>query len=152
MGATGEVHLLCGAPEKEPQKPADKYQKGLVCSSPRGHSVHSRFELTGRYFFFRVAFDFPRDASDLRARLMTAGFEISDLWEGQVVFRYDRPEQVLEHLLKSGAGTAFYEAIDPQRRSALADEFVALLADRCRRPAGYEVGHDYVACIARNGQ
>ena len=77
------------------------------------------------------------------------GFEIDDLWEGAVVFRYDCPEDVLEHLLKSGAGTAFYDAIDPDRREPLRNEFFRLLAERNHGAGTYEVAHDFVACVAR---
>ncbi|MHC4176956.1 MAG: methyltransferase domain-containing protein, partial [Planctomycetota bacterium] len=96
----------------------------------------------------RVAFDFPRDMQQLEAETAAAGLRVDQLWEGAVVFTYDGPQQVLEHLLKSGAGTAFYDAIDPERRESLTDEFLGLLADRGRSPAGYQVSHDYVACIA----
>jgi MoaA/NifB/PqqE/SkfB family radical SAM enzyme/protein-L-isoaspartate O-methyltransferase len=97
----------------------------------------------------RVAFDFPRDMCQVQAELSGAQFKVDELWEGAVVFRYDSPEHVLEHLLKSGAGTAFYDAIDPSRRASLTDDFLMLLADRHRSSAAYEVVHEYVACIAR---
>jgi protein-L-isoaspartate O-methyltransferase len=97
----------------------------------------------------RVAFDFPRDLGHVRSELATAGLTPTELWEGAVVFRYDRPEQVLEHLLKSGAGTAFYDAIAPAQRASLSRMFVDLLAERHKSTASYEVQHDYVACIAQ---
>jgi MoaA/NifB/PqqE/SkfB family radical SAM enzyme/protein-L-isoaspartate O-methyltransferase len=96
----------------------------------------------------RVAFDFPRDMNHVRAEMVEAGLEINDLWDGAAVFHYARPEDVLEHLLKSGAGTAFYDAIDAELRQSLADEFVGLLAYRHRQRADYEVSHEYVACVA----
>jgi MoaA/NifB/PqqE/SkfB family radical SAM enzyme/protein-L-isoaspartate O-methyltransferase len=96
----------------------------------------------------RVAFDFPRDRDHVRAEMAAAGFEIGDLWEGEIVFRYGAPQGVLDHLLKSGAGTAFYDAIAPDRRRPLTDEFLRLLAKRRPGPAQYEVNHEYVACIA----
>ena len=98
----------------------------------------------------RVAFDFPRDTEQIRQQTAAVGLHIDELWEGSVVFRYDSPARVLEHLLKSGAGTAFYDAIDPARRPELTDEFLRLLA--ARHPAdrvGYEVCHEYIACVAR---
>ena len=97
----------------------------------------------------RVAFDFPRDTSHVRAETAAAGLQAEQLWEDAIVFRCDSPEGVLKHLLKSGAGTAFYEAIDPERRPGLTDEFLAAIAERSRPGGGYEVQHDYVACIAR---
>ena len=96
----------------------------------------------------RVAFDFPRDDARVRAELADAGLAVAEIWDGAAVFRYDSPEAVLDHLLKSGAGTAFYDAIDPERRAALTDEFLRLLAERRRQPTHYEVRHDYIACIA----
>lgn len=97
----------------------------------------------------RVAFDFPRDMGHVQAETTAAGLAVEQLWEGVAVFQYDSPEKVLEHLLKSGAGTAFYDAIDPDRRVSLTDEFLRLLADRQRPLADYRVSHEYVACIAR---
>lgn len=95
----------------------------------------------------RVAFDFPRDMNHVR-QLLSAGFEILHLWDGKIVFRYDTPEEVLEHLLKSGAGTAFYDAVDPRRRKRLEREFLSAIANRKGRRQGFEVIHDYVSCIA----
>ncbi|MGA2172504.1 MAG: radical SAM protein [Sedimentisphaerales bacterium] len=95
----------------------------------------------------RVAFDFPRDMNHVR-QLLSAGFEILHLWDGKIVFRYDTPEEVLEHLLKSGAGTAFYDAVDPKRRNRLEKDFLGAIADRKGLRPGYEVIHDYVSCIA----
>jgi protein-L-isoaspartate O-methyltransferase len=95
-----------------------------------------------------VAFDFPRDAASAAAELSAAGLAVEEVWDGVVVFRYDRPKDVLDHLLKSGAGTAFYEAIDSDRRDVLANEFLMLLAERRRGSGAYEVAHEYVAAIA----
>jgi len=55
---------------------------------------------------------------------------------------------VLEHLLKSGAGTAFYDAIDPVRRPALTERFLQMLASRHAPGTDIEVCHEYVACVA----
>jgi MoaA/NifB/PqqE/SkfB family radical SAM enzyme/protein-L-isoaspartate O-methyltransferase len=96
----------------------------------------------------RVAFDFPRNVESAKTQLVAGGFVVEELREGVVVFRYNRPEEVLEHLLKSGAGTAFYDAIGPDRREALSREFLELLAERQRGSRGYEVAHEYVAAIA----
>ncbi len=97
----------------------------------------------------RVAFDFPRDRDHVAAEMAAVELEVEELSAGAIVFRYDSPEGVLEHLLKSGAGTAFYDAIDADRRASLADEFVALLAERQQSSTAYEVTHDYITCIAR---
>ena len=97
----------------------------------------------------RVAFDFPRDAAHIRTLLADAGLTGLETWDGSVVFHYDSPEAVLDHLLKSGAGTAFYDAIDPERRDALTAEFLRLLAERNPSPSDFAVAHNYVAAIAR---
>lgn len=97
----------------------------------------------------RVAFDFPRDAAHIEAEMQAAGLQIEHLWDGAAVFRYQTPEQVLEHLLKSGAGTAFYDAIDPARREALTAEFLDLLAAGRQPPERFQVAHEYVACVAQ---
>ncbi len=96
----------------------------------------------------RVAFDFPRDTEHVRALLQGVGFEIQALWQDSIVFRYDSPEQVLEHLLKSGAGTAFHDAIKPSRRPALTERFLQMMASRHGPGKKYEVRHEYVACVA----
>ncbi len=95
----------------------------------------------------RVAFDFPPDLNHTRRKLESAGFDISHLWDGKIVFRYDTSEKVLEHLLKSGAGTAYYDALDPKRRDELQGRFIETLA-RKNPAAGYEVIHDYICCVA----
>jgi predicted TPR repeat methyltransferase len=97
----------------------------------------------------RVAFDFPRDTDHIRVLLATAGFEPQALWQDRIVFRYGSVEQVLEHLLKSGAGTAFYDAIDPTRRPALTERFLQMLGSRHKPGRDFEVCHEYVACVAR---
>jgi MoaA/NifB/PqqE/SkfB family radical SAM enzyme/protein-L-isoaspartate O-methyltransferase len=99
-----------------------------------------------------VAFDFPRDTDHVRTLLHAAGFEIQALWQDSIVFPYGSPEQVLEHLLKSGAGTAFHDAIDPARRPALTKRFLQMLTSR--HPAGtdIEVRHDYVASVASRAE
>lgn len=94
----------------------------------------------------RVAFDFPRDTNHLR-QLLAAKFEALHLWDGEINFRYDTPEEVLEHLLKSGAGTAFYDAIDPKRREGLKKRFLEIIAQR-KTSSRYEVIHNYICCIA----
>ncbi len=96
----------------------------------------------------RVAFDFPRDLDQVRVLLESVGLEIQTLWEDSIVFRYDSAEKVLEHLLKSGAGTAFYDAIDPARRDALTSRFLQKLAQRHESGMNFEVRHEYVACMA----
>lgn len=95
----------------------------------------------------RVAFDFPRDKNYIRQKLYSAGFIISHLWDGKIVFHYDTPQEVLEHLLKSGAGTAYYDAIDPKKRKNLEQKFIGILAHK-KSSASYEVIHDYICCIA----
>jgi hypothetical protein len=95
-----------------------------------------------------VAFDFPRDTDHVRTLLQGAGFEIQALWQDSIVFHYGSPAQVLEHLLKSGAGTAFHDAIDPARRPALTQRFLQMLALRHAPGTDIEVTHDYVACVA----
>jgi MoaA/NifB/PqqE/SkfB family radical SAM enzyme/protein-L-isoaspartate O-methyltransferase len=97
----------------------------------------------------RVAFDFPLGAGQMRQDVAAAGLVPEDCHEGAVVFRYDTAAEVLDHLLKSGAGTAFYEAIDPARRAGLTDEFLERLEAAHAGRTPIEVVHDYIFCIAR---
>ena len=95
----------------------------------------------------QVAFDFPRDLDHVQTELAHAGLVPRQLWEGHVCFSYNTAEQALEHLLKSGAGTAYYEAVVPDRRAELTQEFIKRLKERT--PDGsYRVVHDYLACVA----
>lgn len=96
----------------------------------------------------QVAFDFPRDAAQVRKDLQDCSLHAAEVWEGEVVFRVPSGRAVLEHLLKSGAGTVFYEALDPARRDALTEEFVRTLDARKREGGMHKVIHEYVACIA----
>jgi len=96
----------------------------------------------------RVVFDFPRDLIHAREELEGAGFKIEFINEGNITFSYESPEDVLDHLLKSGAGTAFYDAIDQASRKRLKKRFLDRLAGKNRGSETYDVVHDYVMCIA----
>ena len=97
----------------------------------------------------RVAFDFPRDGAQVAGLLESAGFAVEQMDEGAVKFRCRGAAEVLEHLLRSGAGTAFRDALDPARRDELEGRFVAQLAARHEGEAFIDVTHDYVTCLAR---
>ncbi len=96
---------------------------------------------------YKVAFDFPAGAASLERSLRAAGLEPASLWEGSVVFHYGSAEEILDHLLKSGAGTVFYEAVEPGKREALRERFLQELR-RLNTSEVFEVRHDYVGCIA----
>lgn len=96
----------------------------------------------------RVAFDFPRNFDHLNRELKQAGLQAESLWDGKITFHYHSPEEVLEHLLKSGAGTAFYDALDPKRRPALEQRFLDILHKRQGSRKTCNVIHDYISCIA----
>ena len=87
----------------------------------------------------RVAFDFPRDGTHLREELEQAGLEVIDGWEGSAVFRYRSAREVLDHLLESGAGTVFYDAIDGKVRDRLTGEFLSILDRQNGRRKTFEV-------------
>jgi hypothetical protein len=97
----------------------------------------------------RVAFDFPAGAAEIRDALGQAGLQAQSLWEGSVVFTYDSPQEVLEHLLKSGAGTVFHDALDPLMRPELEQAFIDELAARHGGATTFPVFHDFAACIAQ---
>jgi hypothetical protein len=73
---------------------------------------------------------------------------VAHIAEDAVTFEYPDPKGVMEHLLKSGAGTAFYDAVDPAKRAELERRFLARLAER-NGPGPCRVVHDCVTCIAR---
>lgn len=95
----------------------------------------------------QVVFDFPRDMDQVETELAQAGLRARHIWEDQIRFRYNTAEQALEHLLKSGAGTAYYEAVVPDRREELTREFTRRLQEKNQGPS-FEVVHEFLACIA----
>jgi SAM-dependent methyltransferase len=94
-----------------------------------------------------VHFDFPWDKHQVKRLLGETGFSIKHLWEGVVSFAYPTAQEALEHLLKSGAGTAYYDAVVPERREALEQAFVNKLEARTQDDDSVRVDHEYVACI-----
>lgn len=99
----------------------------------------------------KVAFDFPRDLAQARSVVEASGLAVEQIWPGSIVFHYDSAAQVLEHLLKSGAGTAFYQAITPGKRNSLTKKFLERLEAKHLHGAGFDVRHEYIGCIARKG-
>jgi MoaA/NifB/PqqE/SkfB family radical SAM enzyme/ubiquinone/menaquinone biosynthesis C-methylase UbiE len=96
----------------------------------------------------RIAFDFPSDMNHTKQQLISSGLKVVDIWDGKIVFSYDTAQQVLEHLLKSGAGTAYYDAVDPERREQLEKQFIETITQKIKDKSKYEVIHDYICCIA----
>ena len=97
----------------------------------------------------RVAFDFPANMESVHRELAAAGLKAIDIQEGEVLFHYETAYEALEHLKKSGAGTAYYEAVDPDRRDFLEAKFLKKLIERHSENKEYEVIHNYIACIAQ---
>ncbi|MCD6308541.1 MAG: methyltransferase domain-containing protein, partial [Candidatus Latescibacteria bacterium] len=96
----------------------------------------------------QVGFDFPRDGAHVGGMVRSSGLSVEQLREGSVVFSYRTPREAFDHLLKSGAGTAFYEAVAPEKRAKLTGRFIAALAERNGGADRFDVIHDYIACIA----
>jgi SAM-dependent methyltransferase len=96
----------------------------------------------------RVHFDFPEGTANLETLLKETGFIPEEISEGRITFRCGSPEGVLEHLTKSGAGTAFYDALDPCSRQEMEGRFKEALAGRVQKGA-YNVVHDFILCVAR---
>ncbi len=96
-----------------------------------------------------VAFDFPRSRKHLETLLGPPGFEVLDFLEDRIVFQCATPRDVLDHLLKSGAGTAYFNALDPEKRNALTDQFLVCLGRSRKSARGYAVVHEYFSCVAR---
>jgi MoaA/NifB/PqqE/SkfB family radical SAM enzyme/protein-L-isoaspartate O-methyltransferase len=121
--------------ERSPREPLDVFA-GIVARDP---SVLLK----------QVAFDFPRDTEQLERQLSEAGLRVTRFTEGEIVFPCENASQVLEHLLKSGAGTAFYDAIDKRRRDELTGEFLRRMEERRGGRARFDITHEYIACVAR---
>lgn len=96
----------------------------------------------------KVHFDFPENRRQVEAALEENGLVPEELTEGHITFTYTSPGGVLEHLLRSGAGTAFYDAIDPARQSEMEERFKALLVEKNKPKRNFPVVHDYVLCVA----
>lgn len=95
----------------------------------------------------RVHFDFPEGRAHLETLLRETAFVPEEMSESRITFRCGSPEGVLEHLVKSGAGTAFYDALRPDSRQEMEERFKAVLA----REGTCDVVHDFVLCVARKG-
>lgn len=96
----------------------------------------------------RVHFDFPEDKAHVERLLKENSFIPERIAVGRIVFGCQSPDDVLAHLLRSGAGTAFYDALEPDSRRHMEERFKNELAKRARRGT-YNVVHNYIACIAR---
>jgi SAM-dependent methyltransferase len=96
-----------------------------------------------------VSFDFPRNREHLEELFRQSGLEIHDFIEDQIVFPCMTPQNVLDHLLKSGAGTAYFNAIDPEKQNVLTDKFLACLEEGQETGRGYEVTHEYLSCVVK---
>ena len=96
----------------------------------------------------QVAFAFMRDVAQVENQLGAVGLAPESIWEGEIEFSYGGAEAVLEHLLKSGAGTAFYEAVDPSCRPQMERGFLDGLRARHSGRGPYRVRHEYIAAIA----
>lgn len=99
----------------------------------------------------QVAFDFPRDRVHLVDALSGAGFAVGELTDGAIVFDCATARDALDHLLRSGAGTAYFNAVAPADRDGLTNRFVERLAALHAPGTGVPVAHEYFACIARKG-
>ncbi|MHC4917072.1 MAG: radical SAM protein [Planctomycetota bacterium] len=97
----------------------------------------------------QVDFDFPLGREHVRAEMARAGLTVEHLEEGEVVFECADAGGALEHLLKSGAGTTFYDATDPAKRQELTAEFLKRLTERSG-PGPCRVIHEFVSCVAMN--
>lgn len=96
-----------------------------------------------------VDFDFPRNRKHLEELFRSSGLETHDFIEDQIVFPCMTPQNVLDHLLKSGAGTAYFNAIDPEKRGILIDKFLAGLEEGKETGKGYEVTHEYLSYVVK---
>jgi len=96
-----------------------------------------------------VDFDFPRDREHLEELFRCAGLEPRSYAEDQIVFPCRTPRDVLDHLLQSGAGTAYFNAVDPERRTALTDRFLTCLEEDQASGQSLDVAHEYVSCVVR---
>jgi len=97
----------------------------------------------------KVFFEFPESPSDLEGMLSAAGFEAIEIEEGSLDFAFDFGREALEHLMLSGAGTAYYDAVDPAKREELKKRFVQIAGSRRGADGRCHVVHEYLSCVAR---
>lgn len=97
----------------------------------------------------RIHFDFPDDHRHVERLLAESDLVLEELSENRITFRCVSPEDVMEHLIGSGAGTAFYDALDPRRRGEMEERFKKTLSRRTGRKGTFDVAHEYVLCVAR---
>lgn len=95
-----------------------------------------------------VGFGFPRDREHLASELQAAGLAPVEIREGACTFSLDSADAALRHLLRSGAGTVFYEAVLPERRATLSRRFVERLQAANAGQPRFDVVHRWLACVA----
>ena len=96
-----------------------------------------------------VKLKFPLDGKETASELEEAGFEVEWIRQASFDFCCDTGQEVLDHVMKSGAGTTFYYSLRPDVREQMADRFIAKIESRYRDADRIRIGHDYVDVIAR---
>lgn len=94
-----------------------------------------------------VVFGFPRDEDELRERLAASGLHAGLIRRGTIRFPCAGGRGALDHLLRSGAGTVYYDAIRTDARPALEAEFVRRL-DEIAFGGTVWVEHEYFMAAA----
>ena len=130
---TGGIAAFVVHRDNSPREPLEVF-RSLVAQDPSA-------------LILGVSFDFPRSRGHIEELLCSSGLEIQNFMENQIVFPCKNPKDVLNHLLNSGAGTAYFNAIDPKKRKDLTNKFLNRLVEGKGTRRGYEVIHEYMSCV-----
>ncbi|UCD64004.1 MAG: methyltransferase domain-containing protein [Candidatus Zixiibacteriota bacterium] len=95
-----------------------------------------------------VLLKFPQESGDVAASLAAAGFEIDYLYDGTFTVVCRDGRGVLDHVMKSGAGSTFYHAIEESQRGRLMEDFVRRVDERSGTSEGIPILHRYVVGTA----
>ncbi|UCE24830.1 MAG: radical SAM protein [Candidatus Zixiibacteriota bacterium] len=95
-----------------------------------------------------VRMKFPCDDDDVRASLERAGFEARHLQSGTFTVVCRDGQEVLDHVMKSGAGSTFYHSIQQSHRERLTAEFIRRIDERFGGSGDIPIIHRYVVGTA----
>lgn len=90
-----------------------------------------------------VRMKFPSSDNDVRMALNKYGFEPRYLHSGTFTVVCRDGREVLDHVMKSGAGSTFYHAIRPSERQGLIDKFITRIEAHYATSNGIPIMHRY---------
>jgi hypothetical protein len=95
-----------------------------------------------------VRMKFPASDDEVRVALTECGFEPRYLHSGTFTVVCRDGREVLDHVMKSGAGSTFYHAIRPSERQRLIGQFIRRIEEHYGTSNGIPILHRYAVGTA----